>query len=195
MKRLQHFHIALSILLLGLSIVLLLKPTWLYIPSTHLLSTEVSFLLTGMIANGLFASALRIHTHKTLQLLASIFILISSLCNPVLFLTTGELDTTILKISWVLLIAATFLQMIANYKTPVHNTEYSYREGGTVKWFNASKGFGFITRDEGDDVFVHYRAIRGEGHRTLKEGERVEFIVVEKEKGLQAEDVSHGDDL
>ena len=63
------------------------------------------------------------------------------------------------------------------------------RETGTVKWFNVSKGFGFITRDLGDDVFVHYRAIRGEGHRTLSEGQRVEFIIVEKDKGLQAEDV------
>lgn len=65
-----------------------------------------------------------------------------------------------------------------------------HRESGSVKWFNVAKGFGFITRDCGDDVFVHYRAIRGEGHKTLSEGQRVEFVVVEKEKGLQAEDVS-----
>ncbi len=64
------------------------------------------------------------------------------------------------------------------------------RETGTVKWFNVSKGFGFITRDSGDDIFVHYRAIRGEGHRTLSEGQRVEFVVAEKDKGLQAEDVA-----
>ncbi|MCL6270223.1 cold-shock protein [Sansalvadorimonas sp. 2012CJ34-2] len=63
------------------------------------------------------------------------------------------------------------------------------RECGTVKWFNVSKGFGFITRDHGGDIFVHYRAIRGEGHRTLSEGQRVEFQVANKEKGLQAEDV------
>ena len=66
----------------------------------------------------------------------------------------------------------------------------SGRESGTVKWFNVSKGFGFITRDSGDDIFVHYRAIRGEGHRILSEGQRVDFIVAEKEKGLQAEDVA-----
>lgn len=66
----------------------------------------------------------------------------------------------------------------------------SDRETGTVKWFNVSKGFGFITRDSGDDIFVHYRAIRGEGHRILSEGQRVDFIVAEKEKGLQAEDVA-----
>lgn len=64
------------------------------------------------------------------------------------------------------------------------------REGGTVKWFNVTKGFGFITRDQGDDVFVHFRSIRGTGHRSLSEGQRVKFEVVESEKGLQAEDVS-----
>ncbi|MCW9013677.1 MAG: cold-shock protein [Gammaproteobacteria bacterium] len=64
------------------------------------------------------------------------------------------------------------------------------RETGTVKWFNSNKGFGFITRDNGDDVFVHFRSIRGQGHRTLIEGQRVEFSVTEGEKGLQAEDVA-----
>ena len=63
------------------------------------------------------------------------------------------------------------------------------REFGTVKWFNSSKGFGFITRDQGDDIFVHYRSIRGEGHRSLREGQKVDFVVTEGEKGLQAEDV------
>ncbi|MEH6672351.1 cold-shock protein [Halopseudomonas sp.] len=65
----------------------------------------------------------------------------------------------------------------------------SNREAGTVKWFNTNKGFGFISRDQGDDVFVHFRAIRGEGHRALEEGQRVEFVVARREKGLQAEDV------
>lgn len=65
----------------------------------------------------------------------------------------------------------------------------SDREAGTVKWFNINKGFGFISRDQGDDVFVHFRAIRGEGHRALEEGQRVEFVVARREKGLQAEDV------
>lgn len=64
------------------------------------------------------------------------------------------------------------------------------RESGIVKWFNASKGFGFITRDSGDDVFVHFRSIRGEGHRVLRDGQRVEFAVSHGDKGLQAEDVS-----
>lgn len=65
----------------------------------------------------------------------------------------------------------------------------SDREQGQVKWFNASKGFGFISRDQGGDVFVHFRAIRGEGHRVLIEGQIVSFVVEEREKGLQAEDV------
>ncbi|MBV0933473.1 cold shock domain-containing protein [Marinobacterium sp. A346] len=64
------------------------------------------------------------------------------------------------------------------------------RELGVVKWFNVSKGFGFITRDNGDDVFVHFRNIRGRGHRSLNEGQQVRFSVRESEKGLQAEDVS-----
>ena len=64
------------------------------------------------------------------------------------------------------------------------------RESGTVKWFNNSKGYGFIQRDQGGDVFVHYRAIRGDGYRTLEEGTRVEFTVSQGQKGLQAEDVS-----
>ncbi len=64
------------------------------------------------------------------------------------------------------------------------------RETGTVKWFNVSKGFGFITRDVGDDIFVHFRSIRGQGHRSLRQGQRVRFTVRDGDKGLQAEDVS-----
>lgn len=64
------------------------------------------------------------------------------------------------------------------------------KETGSVKWFSASKGFGFITRDNGEDIFVHFRSILGKGHRILREGQRVEFAVTEGDKGLQAEDVS-----
>jgi len=63
------------------------------------------------------------------------------------------------------------------------------RETGVVKWFNSSKGFGFIERENGKDVFVHYSAIGGEGYRSLEEGQRVEFTVVEGQKGPQAQDV------
>ena len=66
----------------------------------------------------------------------------------------------------------------------------SDRESGTVKWFNNSKGFGFIEREQGDDVFVHYSSIRDDGgFRTLNEGQKVEFSISKGEKGLQADDV------
>ena len=70
---------------------------------------------------------------------------------------------------------------LTNSKTP--------RETGTVKWFSSSKGFGFITRANGEDIFVHFRSILGEGARVLHEGMRVEYIVLDGDKGLQAEEV------
>lgn len=64
------------------------------------------------------------------------------------------------------------------------------REKGTVKWFNNSKGFGFIQRDSGEDVFVHFKSIQATGYKTLEEGQRVEFTVSQGQKGLQAEEVT-----
>ena len=66
----------------------------------------------------------------------------------------------------------------------------SERVTGTVKWFNGSKGYGFIEREEGADVFVHFSAIQGDGFRNLEEGQKVEFNVEQGQKGLQAVDVS-----
>ena len=63
------------------------------------------------------------------------------------------------------------------------------RETGNVKWFNQTKGFGFITRESGNDVFVHFSSIKGDGFRTLEEGQKVEFTVEEGEKGPYANDV------
>jgi len=64
------------------------------------------------------------------------------------------------------------------------------REIGTVKWFNATKGYGFITRSSGDDVFVHYSAIEADGYKTLNEGQRVEFTIIQGPKGLAASNVT-----
>ena len=60
---------------------------------------------------------------------------------------------------------------------------------GTVKWFNAEKGFGFIEREDGDDVFIHFSGIAGEGYKTLKEGQNVEFEITEGDRGPQATNV------
>ena len=65
----------------------------------------------------------------------------------------------------------------------------SERIQGTVKWFNAGKGYGFISREDGEDVFVHYSALQSEGYRSLDEGQRVEFNVERGSKGLQATNV------
>ena len=65
-------------------------------------------------------------------------------------------------------------------------------EKGTVKWFNAAKGYGFIQRSTGEDVFVHYKAVEMEGFRTLREGESVEFDIETGPKGLQATKVTKG---
>jgi len=63
------------------------------------------------------------------------------------------------------------------------------RERGSVKWFNDAKGFGFISRENGQDVFVHFRAIQVQGSKSLKEGQQVRFTVVQGQKGLQADAV------
>jgi CspA family cold shock protein len=79
---------------------------------------------------------------------------------------------------------------------PVREPQISYsevvevREQGTVKWFNASKGYGFIQRQSGEDVFVHFSAIQMDGYKSLNEGQAVEFEVRKGPKGLQAENVT-----
>jgi CspA family cold shock protein len=69
------------------------------------------------------------------------------------------------------------------------DSEGKLKEQGTVKWFNASKGYGFIQRQSGEDVFVHFSAIQAEGYKSLNEGQAVEFEVKTGSKGLQAENV------
>ncbi|MFT5887651.1 MAG: CspA family cold shock protein [Zhongshania sp.] len=103
-----------------------------------------------------------------------------------------QLDT--LKLIPALIVAsAVFLAMLLSPGLPQLADKFkTQRERGTVKWFNVSKGYGFITRDAGGDVFVHFRSIRGQGRgrRSLNEGQVVEFILTEGEKGPQAEEVS-----
>jgi CspA family cold shock protein len=65
----------------------------------------------------------------------------------------------------------------------------SEREKGTVKWFNNAKGYGFIQRESGEDLFVHFKSIQGDGFKSLDEGDAVEYVVAEGEKGLQAQEV------
>jgi cold shock protein len=80
------------------------------------------------------------------------------------------------------------------WKTQEHDEQFSgelvVKEKGTVKWFNAAKGYGFIQRSSGDDVFVHFSAIQANGYRSLDEGAEVEFEVKQGPKGLQAENVA-----
>ncbi len=95
-------------------------------------------------------------------------------------------------ISFISILAASILSVkLSSSKSTHSNVEISGdQERGTVKWFNAAKGFGFITRENGEDVFVHFRSIQGKGHRSLGEGQAVIFSVTEGDKGLQAVDVS-----
>jgi cold shock CspA family protein len=77
----------------------------------------------------------------------------------------------------------------ARGQRPANTATGGPRHQGSVKWFNAAKGFGFITMDTGEEIFVHFRSIRGEGRRSLEDGQRVSFVVAETDKGPQAEDV------
>jgi CspA family cold shock protein len=69
------------------------------------------------------------------------------------------------------------------------NKTMAQRQNGTVKWFNDEKGYGFITPESGADLFVHFRAIQGDGFKTLKEGQKVSFVATQGQKGLQADEV------
>jgi CspA family cold shock protein len=120
-------------------------------------------------------------------------------CIPLYFLSSQEFSLTLSNFPiialtlFIIVLVSSFCAQRSSVETGnnLYEDEYgSDREKGNVKWFNANKGFGFITRDSGDDVFVHFRSIRGEGHRVLHDGQRVEFEVSEGDKGLQADDVA-----
>ncbi len=74
-------------------------------------------------------------------------------------------------------------------RKPAKTSSSAKREEGEVKWFNVTKGFGFITRDNGEEIFVHFRSILGEGRRSLRDGQRVSYVVSDSDKGPQAEEV------
>jgi CspA family cold shock protein len=78
---------------------------------------------------------------------------------------------------------------LRRYIRPEHKERFENMATGTVKWFNDAKGFGFITQEGGEDVFVHFSAVQGAGFKSLAEGERVEFEVTRGPKGLQAANV------
>ena len=109
-----------------------------------------------------------------------------------------QIPGTVPEISQLLLFIATSFasQLIGGGSSSESESESessyssSDRETGTVKWFNVRKGYGFITRDAGDDVFVHFRNIEGSGRRAIEEGQRVSFVVTDGDKGLQADEVS-----
>ncbi|MVW75317.1 cold-shock protein [Pseudomonas sp. R-22-3w-18] len=130
-----------------------------------------------------------------LQNLVSALLILATLLQTLILLAPlpfiADLPSTLFSL--LTLTAAVALHLACNLRLqPRQNASRESsgnRETGTVKWFNTSKGFGFISRDSGDDIFVHFRAIRGEGHRVLIEGQRVEFAVMQRDKGLQAEDV------
>ncbi|MGE8394594.1 MAG: cold shock domain-containing protein membrane protein [Pseudomonas sp.] len=156
---------------------------------------EAVYLALFGLLNLLIAPVLAQHyrgVRQQLQRAASALLVLTVILQTVTLLARPELGN-LPALACALL--ATLLHLIAGFaKSAVarsQNTQYdmSNRDTGTVKWFNTSKGFGFISRDSGDDIFVHFRAIRGEGHRVLVEGQRVEFSVMNRDKGLQAEDV------
>lgn len=112
---------------------------------------------------------------------------------------TAVVDEAGVAVVWALVAVSAFIvlevaTLLMHVVTPrlssVVDVENDDREIGVVKWFNVNKGYGFITRNSGEDVFVHFRAIRGKGHRTLAEGQRVRYHSVKNERGLQAEDVT-----
>jgi CspA family cold shock protein len=119
-------------------------------------------------------------------------------CAPLYFLSQVQFKLTINNLPMIALSLFVIILISAfwgNAGSDDYSDDYIFddsanRESGDVKWFNANKGFGFITRDNGDDVFVHFRSIRGKGHRVLRDGQRVEFSVSEGDKGLQADDVA-----
>lgn len=91
-----------------------------------------------------------------------------------------------------IIVASILAALIVSPRLPTLAASFHrQKERGTVKWFNVSKGYGFITREAGDDIFVHFRAIkgRGKGRKSLNEGQVVQFVIIDGDKGPQADEV------
>lgn len=197
MNSLRYIHLVLGIAALVCGLYAILP----FLSKNDLITyTAITTLLLGLVNLQQFSNT-TLHTTNARTLLAaigSVLLLagvVIALITQLLGLTASLLTTAIsISIAGSCLFAVLTLSNLLRNK-PRHSSTYEQdvnsdeRELGTVKWFNTSKGFGFISRDQGEDVFVHFRAIRGEGHRVLTEGQRVEFVVAHREKGLQAEDV------
>ena len=185
-------------LLTGAAALLLSYIPFLSAGSPNLLQNpDVVYLLFCALINLLAAGLTRHGTRNPLQTAASTLIILATALQAFAVLAPMQLIAGQPAVLFTLtaLIGAVAAQLAGNLparsKAAANvSSAQGDREAGTVKWFNTSKGFGFISRDSGDDIFVHFRAIRGEGHRVLVEGQRVEFVVMNREKGLQAEDVT-----
>jgi len=157
--------------------------------------SAITALLLGLINIQQFSNGNRSRSpaRNALAAVGSVLLLVGALI-PLVSVLANPAAATLLTLAVGISVAAVCLFAVLTLTAMLSSggarrTNTGPREMGTVKWFNTSKGFGFISRDQGEDVFVHFRAIRGEGHRVLLEGQRVEFIVAQREKGLQAEDV------
>ncbi len=122
-------------------------------------------------------------------------IIISIVIGLITYIALGLIDSSLQLPDSGPAIARLVILIVAIFVTTQLNrthtpSEPGNVEAGTVKWFNVKKGYGFITRDQGDDVFVHYRNIEGEGRRSIAEGQRVSFTVIPGDKGLQADQVN-----
>ncbi|WP_302328910.1 cold-shock protein [Pseudomonas triclosanedens] len=184
-------------LLSGIAALLLsLVPSFRSDALPYLQQSDAIYLTLLGLTSVLLAPSLSSKQPSALQSLSSALLVLAIVLQILILLAPlpfiGEQPAILLPL--LSLAAAVALQWIASLKNSRPAPSYiptsdENRETGTVKWFNTSKGFGFISRDTGEDIFVHFRAIRGEGHRILIEGQRVEFSIVQRDKGLQAEDV------
>lgn len=203
MLKVIHVLIGAAALLLSFAPSLMGGPS----PLTH--SDALSLLFIGLLNAQFAASANTLSNGRTVVIGASILLIVAAAVQVLVLLAPIGLlagqPATLASVALALVAVLLHLGAAQSDRVPTlrttqtpanpakprarSSTPAAGRETGTVKWFNTSKGFGFISRDSGDDVFVHFRAIRGEGHRVLIEGQRVEFTIMMRDKGLQAEDV------